>query len=102
MTWAQAYRFSEPFRDLRGLDAEAEQLRLELMRELSPGHSLHGLDPQVIATAIPQDDVVVETATGEVALVHLTWTGKAERSPWPDTEFLGSPEHLDRAIETRY
>ncbi len=72
------------------------------MRELSPGHSLHGLDPRVIAKAIPQDEVIVETAAGEVALVHLTWSGKAEPSPWPDTEFLDSPEHLARVIERRY
>jgi len=65
-------RFSEPLRDLRGRQDEAEQLRAELLRELGPGHALHGLDPRVIARAIPQDDVVVETAAGGVALVHLT------------------------------
>lgn len=102
MTWAQAYCFSEPLRDLRGRQDEAEQLRAELLRELSPGHKLHGLDPRVIARAIPQDDVVVETAAGDVALVHLTWTGKAESPPWSMTELLDSPEHLERAIELRY
>lgn len=59
------------------------------------------MDLRVIARALPQDEVVVEMASGEVALVHLTWTGHAESPPWPTTEVLNSAEHLEQTIEFR-
>ena len=102
VTWAQDYTFSNPLRDVRGEAAEAEQLRSELLRELSPGHVLHGIDLQVIARALPQDKVVVETADQRVALVHMTWSGHAESPPWPTTEILDSAEHLQNTLEFRY
>jgi hypothetical protein len=68
VTWTQHYQFSDPLRDLRGEAEEAEQLRAELLRELSPGHMLHGLDLRVIARALPQDEVVVETPDGRSPL----------------------------------
>jgi hypothetical protein len=85
VTWATDYHFSGPLLDLRSEDEQAESLRAELLRELSAGHVLHGVDLRVIARALPQDEVVVETTSGQVALVHLTWTGHAESPPWPTT-----------------
>jgi hypothetical protein len=102
VTWTEHYEFSAPLRDVRGEAEEAERLRTELLRELSPGHALHGLDLHVIARAIPQDEVIVETADGRVALVHMTWTGRAESPPWPTTEILDSAEHLEDTLEFRY
>lgn len=102
MTWARDYHFSDPFLDLRSNEEQAKHLRAELLRELSPGHVLHAVDLRVIARALPQDEIVVETAGGEVALVHLTWTGHAESLPWPVTEPLTSAEHLEQTIEFRY
>lgn len=57
---------------------------------------------RVVARALPQDDIVVETATDDVALVHLTWTGRAESASWPTTEVLQSAEHLEQTVEFRY
>lgn len=37
-----------------------------------------------------------------VALVHLTWSQRSESPPWPMTELLESPRHLDELIEYRY
>jgi hypothetical protein len=102
VTWASDYRFFDPLRDVRSEGQDAEQLRAELLRELSPGHTLHGVDLRVIARALPQDEVIVETADGGVALVHLTWSGHAETPPWPTTKMLDSAEHLERTIEFRY
>jgi hypothetical protein len=102
VTWAQNYTFSEPLRDVREEADEAARLRAELLQELSPGHLLHGLDLHVIARAIPQDEVVVETADGRVALVHITWSGHAEAPPWPTAEVLDSAEHLQNALQFRY
>jgi hypothetical protein len=102
VTWASEYHFSDPLLDLRSNDEQAEHLRVELLRELSPGHVLHAVDLRVIARALPQDEIVVETAGGEVALVHLTWTGHAESLPWPTTEMLTSAEQLEQTIQFRY
>lgn len=102
VTWTQHYEFTDPLRDLRSEAEEAEQLRSELQRELSPGHVLHGLDPRVVARALPQDEVMVETSDGRVALVHMTWTRRPESAPWPTTKFLESAEHLDSVLEFRY
>jgi hypothetical protein len=102
VTWTERYHFSDPLRDERGEAAEAEQLRAELLRELSPGHVLHGLDVRAIARAMPQDEVIVETADGLVALVQMTWTGLAESPPWPTTEILDSAEHLEGTLKFRY
>ena len=55
----------------------------------------------VIARALPQDDVIVETQDA-VALVHLTWTGKPEPLPWPMTEWIDSAEQLAELIEFKY
>lgn len=102
MTWVSRYRFSEPLRDVRSQAREAEGLRAELLRELGIGHVLHGADLRVIARALPQDEVIVETADGQVALVHMTWSGHAESPPWPTTELLNSAKQLEQAIEFRY
>lgn len=102
MTWLSTYTFSEPLRDVRSEAQEAEQLRTELLRELSAGHVLHGADLRVIARALPQDEVIVETADGRIALVHMTWSGHSESPPWPTTEMLTSAEHFEEVIEFRY
>ena len=102
VTWAAGYRFTDPLVDLRADASQAERLRTELLRELSAGHVLHGLDLRVIAQAPPQEEVIVETGDDTVALVHLTWSGHAEAPPWPTTKLLDSPEHLEDTIESRY
>lgn len=100
--WTAGYVFTEPLRDLREAVGEAATLREELMREIGAGHVLHGVELHVIARATPQDDVIVQAADGQVALVHLTWRGQPETPPWPTTELVTSPEHLENLIEFRY
>lgn len=102
MTWTTDYEFVEPLVDLRAQPEVAEALCAELTRELRRGHALHGRGLRVIARALPQDDVVVETDDGDVLLVHLTWTHKAETLPWPITETVGSAAEFERTLESRY
>ncbi len=102
VTWTEHYEFSDPLRDVRGEAEEAERLRTELLREVSPGHTLHGLDLRVVGRAIPQDEVIVETADERVALVHMTWSGHADSPPWPMTTFLDSAEHMEETLEFRF
>jgi hypothetical protein len=98
--WVDHYPFSDPLRDVRR--DEAEQLKAELLSELSPGHPLYGVDLRIIAQALPQDEVIVQTGDGGVALVHMTWSGHAESPPWPITEVVDSAEHLDQLLRYRY
>jgi hypothetical protein len=95
MTWVDSYEFREPLLDLRDVEDSAEALTEELLRELAPGHPLHGRAPRVVARAEPNDDVVV-VVDDEVTLVHLTWTSrKSERPPYPRTEVLASEQDLE-------
>ena len=63
-----------------------------MLREIAPGHELHGRNMRVIARAISNDDVIV-VADDQVAIVHLTWTSrKADLPPFPRTRFVDSVE----------
>ena len=65
-----------------------EALVNELQRELSPQHVLYGILVAAVARRIDCDDVLFATAdpSKPLAVVHLTWAGKAERDPrWPSS-----------------
>jgi len=74
----------KPLRDVREEPERASRFRAELLRGVSPGHVLHGLDVEVIAQAIAQDDFLVETATGESAKVALFSLAGAPPRPHPE------------------
>lgn len=40
-------------------------------------------DLEILAKKTHNDDVVVETTDGEIAVIHLTWSAKAEQSGYP-------------------
>jgi hypothetical protein len=81
----------------------------ELTREIAPGHALHGvlLTPWLKCGAC--DDVLIrldgdQAQTGRVpyraAVVHLTWSRRAETPPWPTAAvFDQALDALDR-LET--
>ncbi|GAB2983638.1 hypothetical protein [Nocardioides montaniterrae] len=97
MAWTDTHEFDEPFLDLRGGDESADALTDELLRELAPGHPLHGRDVRVIARSLVTDAVVV-TVDDEVTLVDLTWTPrKTERPPLPTTRVVAGVAELDAA-----
>ena len=96
MVWTEAYDFHEPLMDIR--DSEhAEAFTEELRSEVAEGHPLHGRSWRVIAKALPTDDVIVE-CEDHVAVVHLTWTQKQERLPWPLTTFIASADELESYV----
>lgn len=97
MTWIDTYVYQEPLVDLRGDEAHAGSLTEELLREVGPGHTLYDKAVRVVARAWPNDDVFIVCGE-EVAVVHLTWTGKQDRPPWPEVTPLGSPEDLDSHV----
>ena len=90
------------------LSAErAESFLRELHRELDCQHPLYGLSLQPVAHSGVADDVLVQGNDGQVVMVHLTWSGRAEVPPWPDyqlyaswekwTEQVMRPEHDDES-----
>jgi hypothetical protein len=104
-SWVDDFEFGEYSWDLRGDEAganHAHTLLAELERELPPDHALHGRRCEVVAKAMPQDDIVVVTSDGVVALVHLTWSGHTEQSGWPRVDFCESADALQALIQHRY
>jgi hypothetical protein len=101
MPWTDTYSFGGDFLDLRQLRDRARVFEAELARELSPGHLLYGRTWSVAAQALPQDEVVVYSGE-QVALVHLTRSGKAERLPWPEAVLLGSAAEFESVVRDRY
>jgi hypothetical protein len=74
---------------------EAELFTLELKREISPQHPLFEIKAHAIARRIDCDDVLFEIESNEtqLAVVHLTWSGKREDEPiWPSTKFYRDSE----------
>lgn len=101
MSWVDGFVFSEPMIDLRHDQSRASLLADELHREVGVGHPLAGERWTVVAEAEPQDDVVV-VAGAQVAMVHLTWSGRRESPPWPSHDAIPGPEALQRLIADRY
>ena len=68
-------------------------LAAELAREVGPGHPLFGRRAVAVGRRLDCDDVLFWLPGGPavLAVVHLTWTGKRERSPqWPATTLYAS------------
>jgi len=79
-------QWPEPWHDVSD-QQEANGLAGELHRELSKGHPLFGVAVRTLARRHDCDDVLfaLEDDSGQVAVVHLTWTmSPPERLPWPD------------------
>ena len=79
-------------------------LQTELLAELGKTHPLTGLKPSVFGRCLSCDDVVATLATEpDVAVVHLTWQGKAEARrrgvrQWPYFERMTTTEFTQRFL----
>ena len=60
-----------------------QRLTHELLSELSEGHPLFGVRPEVVNRCAACDEVLVRVGEGNFGMVHLTWTGRPETPPWP-------------------
>jgi hypothetical protein len=78
------FAFLEPWRAVtRGGGDAVEQ---EFRRELAEGHVLFHRPVRALARRHDGDDVLFELVdTGECAVVHLTWSTRSERPPFPTT-----------------
>ncbi|MGW5128431.1 hypothetical protein ACWEQ7_31205 [Streptomyces sp. NPDC004069] len=77
-------------------DGGMHSFELELHRELPQGHPLHGVKATAVARCEGCDDVLFSVPDRPFpwAVVHLTWTGREERAPWPMTTPLASLAEL--------
>ena len=82
-----ALQFLEPWHQaVPGLEAE-------LRNEVNEGHPLYGRKAISVGRRKDSDDVLflLLDHPSPLAVVHLTWTGRRERtSTWPQTTFYGS------------
>ncbi|MBR0720041.1 hypothetical protein [Bradyrhizobium manausense] len=62
----------------------------ELRKETGPEHPLWNSDLRLIARRSDRDDALFLVSDGRVAEVHLTWSGKLERMPWPRTAIFAN------------
>ena len=76
------------------IDREEERgaLLAELQREIDSTHSLRGLAAAAVARRRDNDDVLFALADGRLAVVHLTWRGGQDRSPYPWTNMYSTAE----------
>ncbi len=77
----------------------ADRLIAELQREIGPGHVLAGRGVAVIRRCSGCDDVIFRVDDDAFAVVHLTYSGREERQPWPRTvtfpSFLALESYVD-------
>jgi hypothetical protein len=62
---------------------QAEFLRVELRKELPPGHVLFGVSVQVVAHRLGTDDILCRHLEhpAQFTVVHLSWLGREEINP---------------------
>ena len=93
--------FREPWQE----PANPSLLKSELEKELSAGHYLYQYIGQLlpVASSGAADDVVFEIRELGYVLVHLTWSGKNERTPSPTFTMLPTAadvqNHIDKENE---
>ncbi len=76
-------------------------LERELRAEVAPGHPLHGQHVAAVARCAGCDDVAFRLEGSPVprwAIVHLTWSGKPDRPPWPDADLFDSFDGVGQHI----
>lgn len=67
----------------------------ELSLELSPAHPLFGVRATAIARSSVGDDVLFQLYehVAELAVVHLTYTGRPEVDGWPQMTLYANTDH---------
>ena len=77
-------KFLAPYEDYDSLEqSTVEAIIKEIHLEIGTQNILNLTDLEILAKKTHNDDVVVETTDGEIAVIHLTWSAKAEQSGYP-------------------
>jgi hypothetical protein len=89
-------KFAAPWEPLPSDQAAA--VLAEIERELTPGHTLHGIVLHAIAHSCRADEVLFQLKDGRVAEVHLTWSRQREKPPWPTHRSYASLHEWQQAM----
>lgn len=106
------YRFTDPWWSAAERGAEFEEAFLRQLKvEVGPGHELYDLHVGLIGCDGASDDRLFEIldGSGRMALVHLTWSPRQQRPPYPFTvifpdfatfaeSVMGEPDHDDNSV----
>ncbi len=80
--------FLDPWWDIMETPDIGEAINIELKKELHRDHKLYNSEYEVLAKRQDNDEILVELNSGELAKVHLTWSGKREQRNYPLTTFF--------------
>jgi hypothetical protein len=96
----ETFTFLRPWVPVR---EHADNLVVELQREILQSHPLYGKNLRAIAQRTDCDDVLFDVDSDDFAyaVVHLTWTGEPEKaSCWPDTQvFVSWPDWIEKRMK---
>jgi hypothetical protein len=85
--------FQEPWEAIKGRQ-EALRLEEEIYKEIASNSVLSNRKICAIARRIDCDDVLIAVPDNktdiQIAMIHLTWSGKQETAPWPKVLFFTS------------
>ncbi|WP_076589159.1 hypothetical protein [Vibrio ostreicida] len=90
--------YIEPWNDIANYpNSYRTAVGAELDREIGCGHVLNKLNFELLAKRDDCDDVLL-SSKDRYFIVHLTWSGKAEKKPYPKTDVFDSREELDNKL----
>lgn len=73
--------FLEPWCEF--VSCQADLFLRELKSELAPDHPLHSVQLHPLGHSGASDDAIFEADDGRIFQVHLTFSGRVERTPLP-------------------
>ena len=84
-------KWLEPWEEIP--NAEILFFKEQLVKEITPSHTLFGLLLLPIGRNSANDDVLISVGSGKLAVVHLMWSNSGDHL-WPSTEFFDSWEEF--------
>tara|TARA_R110002012_G_scaffold85496_1_gene213201 strand:- start:57673 stop:58290 length:618 start_codon:yes stop_codon:yes gene_type:complete len=92
--------FLDPWWDIMETHDLGEGVSAELKKELPRNHKLYNGKYEVLAKRQDNDEILVELNSGELATIHLTWSGKEEQGNFPlTTYFCNSQEFWQKSMK---
>ncbi|WP_456458998.1 hypothetical protein [Reichenbachiella sp.] len=80
--------FLDPWWDIMETPDLGETINIELKKELHQNHKLYDIEYEVLAKRQDNDEILIELNSGELATIHLTWSGKEEQGNFPLTSYF--------------
>ena len=80
--------------------SEKEKLMEEYSKEIHQNHILFDEKLELIGRRQDRDDILFYLLEKEeLAIVHLTWSGKRESDNWPSTDFQSVKDFINEMME---